>query len=121
MKTSKLTIIALLFAGANVFCSAANTLTLTATVTDEYNQPVENAEAVLIQSDTRQVIKATSKSSEGQYVFQGLSSGEYILSISSHDKKQLKTEKVVLKEQNQSLNKNVLMEPETEKVEKTSR
>jgi hypothetical protein len=116
MKTIKIIMMVFLLAATNMIVSAANSLTLTATVTDEYNQPIDDANAVLIHPDTRQVFKAASKSTEGSYVFEGLSSGDYILSISTPDKKFLETEKVVLNEKQQKMTTSVLIKSEAEKV-----
>lgn len=116
MKTLTTTLFAFLLAAANVFGSSANTLTLTATVTNEFNQPVGDADAVLINYDTRQVIKASSTTVGGEYVFEGLSSGDYILSVSTHDKKCLETEKVNVKQQSPMVKKAVQMKPQHETV-----
>jgi len=116
MKTLTITLFAFLLAAANVFGSSANTLTLTATVTDEYNQPIGDADAVLIHTETRQIIKASMKSTEGIYVFEGLSTGDYILSVSTHDKKCLETERVVLNDQARKLKKSVQMRQQSESI-----
>ena len=96
MKTTTL-FMAMLIAAASIAKISAATMTLTAKVTDENNQPIENAEAVLVSPETRQVIKAKASSNKGEYLFENVSSGNYILSVSTADKKHLETEKVEMR------------------------
>ncbi len=96
MKTTSTLLMALLISAATIAQASAATMTLTAKVTDEYNQPIENAEAVLVSPETRQVIKAKTSTNKGEYLFENVNSGNYILSVSTADKKFLETEKVEL-------------------------
>lgn len=97
MKTTTTLLMALLISAATVSKVSAAAMTFTAKVTDEYNQPVENAEAVLVSPETRQVIKAKASVNKGEYLFENVCCGNYILSVSTADKKHLETEKVELK------------------------
>lgn len=101
MKTTITLMMALLIAAATIAQASASTMTLTATVTDEFNQPIENAEAVLVSPETREVIKAKASTNKGEYLFENVSKGNYILSVSTADKKSLETEKVVLTDKSQ--------------------
>jgi hypothetical protein len=102
MKTTTTLVIALLLSAATLVQASASTMTFTATVTDEFNQPLENAEAVLVSPETRQVIKARRSTKKGEYLFENVCCGNYILSVSTADKKCLETEKVVLNGKPQS-------------------
>lgn len=97
MKTTTTLLMALIFSAASIATVSAAAMTFTAKVTDEHNQPVENAEAVLVSPETRQVIKAKASTNKGEYLFENVCCGNYILSVSTADKKHLETEKVELK------------------------
>jgi hypothetical protein len=112
MKTTTTLLMALFFSAATIANVSAAAMTFTAKVTDEHNQPIENAEAVLVSPETRQVIKAKASANKGEYLFENVCCGNYILSVSTADKKHLETEKVELKgvSQQKDVKLNVLNE-----------
>jgi hypothetical protein len=109
MKTITTTLIVLLLMVANCAMASAASFTLTAKVTDENNLPIENVEAMLVNPETRQVIQAKASTVKGEFVFDGLCCGKYILTVSTTDKKNLETQKVEMN--GKTLEKEIKMIP----------
>ncbi|MDX9748329.1 MAG: carboxypeptidase-like regulatory domain-containing protein [Paludibacter sp.] len=96
MKTTTTLLMAFVLSTAFQATVTAATMTLIAKVTNEHNQPIENADAMLVNPENRQVIKAKTSTNKGEYLFENIDEGSYILTVSTSDKKQLETEKVVM-------------------------
>jgi cellobiose-specific phosphotransferase system component IIB len=120
MKSMTTTLLVLMLAFVSASGAKAATFTLTATVTNEWNQPLDNADVVLVNPETKRVIHGKGNETKGEYVFEGLDSGEYILSVSSSDKSKLETEKVVLDKNPRKMKKAINMKEDKEPLATTT-
>ncbi|MDP4238544.1 MAG: carboxypeptidase-like regulatory domain-containing protein [Bacteroidota bacterium] len=79
-------------------------------VTDDNNQPVEYATAVLKNSTTNKFVTGAVCNRNGEYIIENVEPGEYILSTDmiGYGKKETK-ELVIEKKQNQVVEENVVM------------
>jgi len=100
----------------SVFLFAEGSGVIKGRVTDENNQPVEYATAVLKNSKTNKFVTGTVCNYKGEYIIEDVDPGEYVLSTKMIGYEKKETQKIVVnRNQRRIVEKDVIMNEKPEK------
>lgn len=88
---------------------AAVTGTIKGVVTDVNNQPVEYATAALLYPATHEIVKGQVCNDKGEFTFNKVNAGEYILSISMVGYEKNENEKIVVNNTSNTISKKIVL------------
>ena len=92
------------------------TVTLKGRVVDENDQPVEYANAALINTQTKTIVKGDVCNKQGEFIINKVEKGDYILTISMLGFQKFETERVVVDGNSKTIERKIVLQEHAEEL-----
>jgi len=96
--------------------NGAATVTLKGRVVDENNQPVEYANAALVNTQTKSIVNGDVCNKQGEFIISKIEKGDYILIVSLLDYQQYETKRVTVNGNSKTIQTKIVLQDQVEQV-----